>query len=358
MLMDNLPRLRREPIATKLAVYRKVGGHPKSIELLEGWLASGTVTDLLADPSLDGMLAQQWADYFLRALLAQLTAAQRDALARLCIFETSLDQDAFDYAAIKPEWVRRWLDLSLVQTRRAAACPIFRPRCMPVWEMLPESEKRKLDAAGGVHDASCGAGVPAGRRRRTKDEGRTNGPRRSTAGRSWRWRDKLRAQSGRERGRRSKSSRWPAATRAWWAGWWPAPTTWPRPAPRWAAPWRGSDHLFAAGEYEPAGEIVTAVYDILDRWGSATAPRRCCRRASPRWKACNKAVAQGNLATLLMDEGKLAEALATYEAVYRTFEAMGARQQMAAVLNCRARSTRSWASYDKAIEKARSAAWR
>ena len=57
MLMDNLPRLRREPIATKLAVYRKVGGHPKSIELLEGWLATGQVTDLLDDPRLDGMLA-------------------------------------------------------------------------------------------------------------------------------------------------------------------------------------------------------------------------------------------------------------------------------------------------------------
>ena len=130
MLMDNLPRLRREPIATKLAVYRKVGGHPKSIELLEGWLASGKVTDLLADPSLDGMLAQQWADYFLRALLAQLTAAERDALARLCIFETSLDQEKFDYAEIKPEWVRRWLDLSLVQ-RAGGGCPIFRPPCCP-----------------------------------------------------------------------------------------------------------------------------------------------------------------------------------------------------------------------------------
>ena len=47
----------------------------------------------------------------------------------------------------------------------------------------------------------------------------------------------------------------------------------------------------------------------------------------------NKAVAQGNLATLLTDEGKLAEALATHEAVYRTFEEVGARQQMAAVLN-------------------------
>ena len=54
MLMDNLPRLRRQPLAIKAAVYRKVGGHPKSIELLEGWLAYGQVTDLLNDPRLDG----------------------------------------------------------------------------------------------------------------------------------------------------------------------------------------------------------------------------------------------------------------------------------------------------------------
>ena len=47
---------------------------------------------------------------------------------------------------------------------------------------------------------------------------------------------------------------------------------------------------------------------------SATGPRPCCAAASRRWKAFNLAVAQGNLATLLKDEGKLDEALATYEA--------------------------------------------
>jgi hypothetical protein len=58
MLMDNLPRLRHEPRGTKVALLKKVGGHPKSIELLEGWLATGRVSDLLNDPSLDGLLAQ------------------------------------------------------------------------------------------------------------------------------------------------------------------------------------------------------------------------------------------------------------------------------------------------------------
>jgi len=39
------PRLRQQPLSTKIALYNKVGGHPKSIELLEGWLASGRVTE-------------------------------------------------------------------------------------------------------------------------------------------------------------------------------------------------------------------------------------------------------------------------------------------------------------------------
>ena len=266
MLMDNLPRLRREPIATKLAVYRKVGGHPKSIELLEGWLASGKVTDLLADPSLDGMLAQQWADYFLRALLAQLTAAERDALARLCIFETSLDQEAFDYAEIKPEWVRRWLDLSLVQ-RAGGGMPDIPAAMLPVWEMLPESEKRKLapPEAYTVHPVVRESLVG----RMTKDERR----------RAHEWAaayygrpfvEMARRYAGsnrREAGRRSRSRRFARNATASWGRWWPAPTTWPRPAPRWAAAWRGATTSSPPGSTRRPSEIVTAVYDILARWG-------------------------------------------------------------------------------------------
>ena len=141
--MDNLPRLRRQPLATKAALYRKVGGHPKSIELLEGWLANGTITDLLADRRLDGMLADQWAGYFLDALLAQLTAAERDSLTRLCIFETLLDDKLLAYAEIRPAWVTRWLDLSLLQ-REGGSAPVIPPHMQAIWDMLPESEKRKF----------------------------------------------------------------------------------------------------------------------------------------------------------------------------------------------------------------------
>ena len=84
--------------------------------------------------------------------------------------------------------------------------------------------------------------------------------------------------------------------------------------------WHG--HLFAAGESEAAGDIVNAVLLSSTVGVSATAPRRSWRqhRHVGRPQQGRGAGQSGHSAD---DEGKLAEALATYEAVYRTFEAMG-----------------------------------
>ena len=109
-----------------------------------------------------------------------------------------------------------------------------------------------------------------------------------------------------------------------------------RPGPARAAMGRSlawHTHLFAAGEYEAASDIVTAVFYILARWGERDRAKALLRGSIETLEGANKAVAQGNLATLLKDEGKLAEALATCEEVYRMFEAAGAKQQMAAVLS-------------------------
>jgi tetratricopeptide (TPR) repeat protein len=349
MLMDNLPRLRREPIATKLAVYRKVGGHPKSIELLEGWLASGRVTDLLADPSLDGMLAQQWADYFLRALLAQLTAGERDALARLCIFETSLDQEAFEYAEIKPAWVRRWLDLSLVQ-RAGGGMPDIPPHMQGVWALLPESEKRKFapPEAYTVHPVVRESLVG----RMAKDERRS----------AHKWAAKFYGRPFVEVARQAVAGSSTLEARSWtdeeiedearngaveFAVRRTDDLAQARAAIGRCLAWR--EHLFAAGEFEAAGEIVTAVYDILARWGERDRAKALLRGSIGTLEGFTKAVAQGNLANLLQEEGKLAEALATHEAGYRTFEADGAKQQMAAALTQIASVYQDQGNYDKAI---------
>jgi tetratricopeptide (TPR) repeat protein len=109
------------------------------------------------------------------------------------------------------------------------------------------------------------------------------------------------------------------------------------------------EHLFAAGEYEAAAEIVMAVHRILARWGERDRAKALLRGSIETLESGNKAVAQGNLATLLREEGKLAEALATYEAVYRTFEAAGARQNATSVLELQSTVLIDMGEYDKAI---------
>ena len=80
-------------------------------------------------------------------------------------------------------------------------------------------------------------------------------------------------------------------------------------------------------------DIVTAVVPILDRWGQRDRAKALLRESIATLEGPNRAVAQMNHAILLTDEGKLAEALTTYEAVYHTFEEIGGRQQMAVALS-------------------------
>ncbi len=332
MLMDNLPRLRRQPLATKTAIYRKVGGHPKSIELLEGWLATGQVTDLLGDPTLDGMLAGEWAGYFLDSLLAQLSAAERDALTRLCIFDTALDDEEFTYAEIPQAWAARWLDLSLLQ-REGGAAPAIPPHMQGVWDLLPEAEKRKLapptlyTVHPVVREYLLGRKTEDGRRELHRWAAAYYGrPFVEIARQMVRPGAQVTEEQieslARERSRRRGPDGGPHRRHG------PGPRAMGR-----ALAWR--DHLFAAGAHDAADDIVTAVWLVLARWGQRDRAKALLAQSIATREGFTRAVAQGNLASLLMQEGRLAEALATYGAVYRTFEAAGARQQMAAALACK-----------------------
>jgi tetratricopeptide (TPR) repeat protein len=306
MLMDNLPRLRREPLSTKIALYEKVGGHPKSIELLEGWLASGRVTDLLADPNLDGLLAQQWEGYFLRALLAQLSPAERQALTRLSIFRTRLDDEEFAYAGADAAAVRRWLDLSLLQREVGrignpsySVHPVVREYLLG---QMTEDERRKLHLWAAAYH---GRPFVEMARQAVAQSGQSATEEQIEALARY---EVVEAHVARTDGLAQAHG---AMDRA--------------------LEWQ--HHLFQAGAYEAADEIVTAVCDILARWGQRDRAKALLRGNIETLEGFNQAVAQGNLANMLIEEGKLDQALATYQEVYRTFEALEARQQMAAVLS-------------------------
>ena len=355
MLMDNLSRLREEPLATKIAVYQKVGGHPKSLELLNGWLKTGRVTDLLGDPALDGLLQQQWEDYFLRALLARLTEPERAALARLSVFATALDNDALAYAEVDAATAQRWLDLSLVQRVGRVANPShIPPELAALLELLPEAERRKFQAQQATHvhpvvreylwaqhnaterralhrwAAAYYAQpfVDAARQAIEHAEGR---PITQYALRSTEIEEVARNQVVEYFV--SQTQNIPAARAAM------------ERALRWHA------HLFAAGDYEPAGEIVTAVLEALLRWGERDRAKGLLRGSIETREGFGKAVAQGNLANMLQDEGKLEEALAIHVELYSTFATLDAKQQMATALNMQSQVLQDMGRLEEAIAK-------
>ena len=307
MLMDNLPRLREQPLETKIALYNKVGGHPKSIELLEGWLASGRVTDLLADPSLDGLLAQEREDYFLRALLAQLSPSEQEALTRLSIFRTRLGDEEFGYAGADAAVVRRWLDLSLLQRERIEGEELYSVHPVVREYLLgrgTEDERRKLHLwAAAYHgrpfvEITRQAAVQSGQSWPDEEIKALARGRDGVVGQMVRRTDDL-AQA---HGAMERALEW-------------------------------QHHLFEASAYEAAGEIVTAVYDILARWGERDRAKALLRGSIETLEGFSKAVAQGNLATLLKGEGKMDEALEMYEAGLDFYRQIGAHQQLAARLS-------------------------
>lgn len=334
MLMNNLSRLRQEKRAAKIAMYRKVGGHPKTIELLNGWLKDGQVSDLLNDARLDSLLTAEWEEYFLKRLLARLTDDEQAALTRLSIFQARLGAAELAYAEVDEGMVRRWLDLSLLQREAGVGQPLP-PQLAALLETLPPAEQAKVRQQQQAADSYTVHPVVA-----DYLLGQTAAEARAEL---HRWAAVYYGQPFVEIARNYATQtgqtwtderiEWLARDRDGVVGQMVARTDdmgQARGAMARALDWQR--HLFAAREVEAADDIVNAVYDILARWGERDQAKGLLRRSINSLTGFNQAVAQGNLATLLTDEGKLAEALATYQELYETFAAIDAKTHMAVAL--------------------------
>ncbi len=287
MLMNNLPRLQNEKFPDKLAAYKKVGGHPKTIELLEGFLADHTLAEVLSNEEIGEQLTQEWEQYFLGALLEQLNEDERKRLAGLCVFSAAFGLDAVKAFDGNLAMMNRLRSLSLAQQEagksRYSIHPVVREG---VFSKLSKEEKdwRHLQAAE-YYEA------------RIKRQDARNAVEGMQLALEW------------------------------------------------------HSHLFAAGFYEEAGEIVTQTWQLLNRWGQRDLAKSLLRQSIATQEGGNKAMAQGNLATLLADEGRLDEALQTCEEVYQTVSALDAKQQMAAVLGNQGEIYRLQGNYKQATAK-------
>jgi hypothetical protein len=242
----------------------------------------------------------------LAALLGHLAPTEREGLTRLSNFRTRLGEAEFAYAGVLPATIRRWLDLSLVQREvgQAASLPNGQTDTL-LYLIHPVVREYLLDqlSPDQLRDlhiwAAAFQGQPfvemarafaaqSGQSRTEAEIEALARDRDGVVGYMVRRIDHL----GQAKGAMARALEW-------------------------------QYHLFAAGEYKAAGAIVTAVWAILDRWGERDRAKALLRSSIDTRDGFGKAVAQGNLATLLKDEGKLTEALATYEAVYRIFEPLG-----------------------------------
>ena len=343
MFMNNLPRLSQEPLADKLAAFDRIGGHPKTIELLEGWLAPSPpsplqggegrrLRTLLDDPATATRLAEQWEGYFLGELLGRLTADERRALEAVSVFQGPFWWQMVEWMLPSPvaratgegpgvRALSRFHDLSLVQLEGIdkdgdawyTLHPVVREY---LWGRLSAAEQERLHlrAAAWYREQILGP-------YREQLKGHLTPENESEVAAAVLYQLASQTQD-------MARARWAVATGLLWRG-----------------------HLFAARRWEEAGDIVTHLWMVLNRWGQRDLAKSLLRESIAQQEGYGKAVAQGNVASLLMDEGRLDEVLATYEEVYHTFEELGKKRDMAVALGQISSVYMDKGDYARAIER-------
>ncbi len=239
MLMDSLPRLRREPLQTKQALYDRVGGHPTTITMLAGWLASRQVTDLPTGLDVDAILPEQRVGLLLPTVLAQLSAAERQALARLSILRTRANDDLLATAGLDRASAGRLLDLSLLQRVQPQEGNLYSVHCVVREQLLGQMEPQQLRELHLWAAAHQGRPFVEMARREAAQSGQT-------------WSEEKIEQRARRDVVLCAVHQTKDMVEA-------------RAAMTAALEWQY--HLFAAGEREAARDVVVALWAILDRWG-------------------------------------------------------------------------------------------
>ncbi len=340
LLMNALPRLKAAPLSDQLQAYARVGGHPKTLELLDGWLGTGgSLHALLDDPALGYRLAEEWEAYFLNDLLARLSPTERDALTTLAILEEPFWwQVARDlivgarYTSPLPDtdiqsMLSHFLDLSLIQLQGTTnkGDPGYTLHSVVREYLL---HPLTADARRDLHLRAAtfyGAPFVEAARQAVTQSGQTVTD------------EQIEQLARSDQG---VVGMWVMQTQnidhAHWAM-------------ERALQWQ--HHLFQAGQVDAAGSIVNAVWDVLARWGQRDLAKSLLRRSIDSLEGPNRAVAQGNLASLLQDEGRLAEALEMHEASNLIAEKSGNKQSLAAGLGQISGIYQQMGDYDRAIEK-------
>ena len=332
-MMQSLRYLERESPETKQAIYRLVGGHPGVIKLLDGWIASGNpLKTILVNPPVARRATVAWQQYLLNDILASFDASENQVLMSMAVLKGSfsagrvarISNIAVKYAV---PLVKRWEKCSLLQFHHLddARDPWYTLHPVVSDEILARmSHHDRREAHARVATYFGGPFLDEARRRvvtrnlSTWSEERVQWLARDGNGILGMW---VRQTQNLEHARDSVKR---------------------------ALSWQY--HLFYAGEFEAAAQIVKAIVPVLQRWGLYTLAESLLQRNVAVAKTSDRASSLDDLGKLYVEYGHLSEALKVYENVYRMLEAQEARAQMPHILGRIARIYAQRGDFDNAIK--------
>ncbi|NJN46939.1 MAG: hypothetical protein HC808_11220 [Candidatus Competibacteraceae bacterium] len=130
-------------------------------------------------------------------------------------------------------------------------------------------------------------------------------------------------------------------------------TAWDTPAGRWALQqgleWQR--HLFEAGRFQEAGEIINALAPALLRWGKAGQAEILLRQGLAEQQGALRARTLTHLGMIRADRNEIREAFSFYDQAHQQFVALGLKPQVARAIERIAGLHAVQRDYDQAIRK-------
>lgn len=314
-LMRTLPRLGQLPLATQLRVAQLTSTHPQTLYLLDSWLTCGSDLDaLLAAPPVKSQSAQAWSQYLLEAIFDALDPGEYEALTTLAVLRGALDAELVPkLTAVSPKYakglLKRWHALALLQFYRTDVDG-------NVFYTFPPQIRRQLLARLTPQDLELlhariadYYGAPFREEAQRQILSRSSAPwsperiewlARSDGGVLGTW---VRQTQDLQRAQQSMND---------------------------ALAWQ--HHLFAAGQYEAAGQVVKSILPVLNRWGQRDLSESLLQQSLASQQGEHRLESLRELAKLRLEEGNLEAALQVYEELLTVLAELSARDQMAQTL--------------------------
>jgi len=308
--MNNLAGpLSRLDYKEQLRLLPLVKGHPKTIELLDSYLHKHTVSQVLEDEDLWSKVIEDIGAYFMDGLWHDLNTEEQEALGILAVFRSSLTTQDIQRLVPKKEALKKLTGYSLLQQEGEGKGYVVHP-------VVSEYVLAKIGKEGCKRLHKKAADFYIHQHDELLKSASEAEPLEILCGVM-----RMRTQRGmREQTEMITTSLLEI-----------------------------HHHLFEAGEYEKADDIVSAIYGYLDMQGLRELLKELLKKSIDSLEGFSRYAAMGNLASLLNEEGKWQDALDIHQECLEFFRSIDAKSQMATAISQQAQIYQDRGEYRQAL---------